>query len=313
MSTTKTIKQNKPKVFLFFLLFATLLWVLTKFSKQYLSGVNVYLEYKNLPENTLLSQAPKMISVNLTANGFEFIYFRLKRPRVELNLNKYYNEGTNTIDISREAIQIEITEKLEREVVLKDASQKNIHIKLDQIANKEVPIQIDADLSLQNGFRQVDSIRLNPSRVILSAPSLILDSIEYVSTVKWEAKNINKSQERKIKLKIPEFEKTFLDLDEVTASMEVKEFTQKTIQVPISIINKPSNLTLMLIPETITLTTDVDIDVFNMISAEDFKVICDYNKRDEEEGVLLTELIDYPKEAYNTRLSERTIDYLIFK
>lgn len=313
MSTTRITKQNKPKVFLFFLFFATLLWILTKFSKQYLSGVDVYMEYKNLPENTLLSDAPKSISVDLTANGFEFIYFRLKRPKVELNLNKYYSEESKGIEISREALQMEISKNIDREVVLSDASRKSIDVQLDRIANKEVAIVVDADLRLQKGFRLVDSVQVSPSRVILSAPSQVLDSIDYVYTVKWEAKNINKSQNKKLKLKVPNYEKTFLDLEEVTATIDVMEYTQKNLQIPITVINKPNHITLMLIPEVLTLTTDVDIEEYNSIAEGDFKVICDYNKRNEEDGVLHAEISETPNQAFNTKLSETTIDYLIFK
>src|SRR5699024_6308040 len=307
MSYPSFTKKNKPKVFLFFLLFATLLWVLTKFSKQYLATTNVNLEYINIPENTLLSEAPESVRVNLTANGFEFIFYRLKKPIIEINLNKYYKEGSNSIKISREALQIEISNTIDREVVISDASQNDISVELDEIANKEVPIIVDAKLNLQKGFRQVDSIKVNPSKVIVSAPSKILDSIDSISTVKWEAKNLNKNQVKKLGLKTPNFEKTFLDLEEVTATLEIREFTQKTIQVPIHIINKPKNLTLMLIPETLTLTTDIDIEVFNSISDDDFKIICDYNKRNEEEGILYAEISEQPKEAYNTRINEKTI------
>lgn len=313
MSTTRITKQNKPKVFLFFLFISTFLWMLTKFSKQYSSSVNVKIEYQNLPENTLLSAAPKTLSVILSANGFEFLYYRIKQPKADLNLNRYYKEGESSIIINRESMQMEISKDLDREATLSDVSRKNIEVQLDRIANKEVPILINADIQIQKGFRQVDSIQINPSRVIISAPSQILDSIKYVYTAKWDAKNVNQNLEKKLKLKVPKFEKTFLDLEETIAIIRVKEYTQKSIQVPITLINKPSNITLMLIPEVISLAVDVDIEAFNNIGAKDFIVICDYNKRNEEDGILYAELRDFPKQVYNVKLSEIAIDYLIFK
>lgn len=313
MIATKSKKQSTTKVFLFFLLFSTLLWVLTKFSKQYSSHVDVQLVYQNLPENTLLSDAPKSVSVNYLANGFEFLYYKIKPPTVELNLNKYYKEGTNGILIEREAIEADISKDLDREVFLSNISRKNIEVELDHIANKEVPILIDAAIQLQKGFRQLDSIQINPSRVVVSAPSQVLDSIEYIYTVKWEAKNVNKNLEKKLKLITPKFDKTFLDLEETTATLEVVEFTQKNLKVPITLINKPSDVTLMLIPEVISVMVDVDIDQFNEVSEQDFEVICDYNKRNEEEGVLYATLKTSPSNVYNVKLGEVEIDYLIFK
>jgi len=313
MAAAKFKNQNTTKVFLFFLMFSSLLWVLTKFSKQYSSNVNVHLAYQNLPENTLLSNAPKSISVNYLANGFEFIYYRIKPPTVELNLNKYYNDEANNVLIDRQALEIEISRDLDREVLLSNASIKQLEVELDHIANKEVPILIDAELELQNGFRQVDTIQIEPTKVIVSAPSQVLDSIDYIYTEKWVARNINKNQVKKLKLKTPKFEKTFLDLDAITATIQVAEYTQKNLKIPITLINKPDNITLMLIPEEISLMVDVDIDRFNEISEEDFEVVCDYTKRNEEDGILYARLKTSSEHAYNVKLSEVEIDYLIFK
>ena len=69
----------------------------------------------------------------------------------------------------------------------------------------------------------------------------------------------------------------------------------------------------MLIPEVISLMVDVDIDAFNDISEVDFVVECDYNKRNEEDGVLYAKLKTSPAHIYNVKLSEVEIDYLIFK
>src|SRR5699024_5987210 len=250
---------------------------------------------------------------NYLANGFEFIYYRIKPPTVVLNLNKYYKEEASSILIEKQALEIELSKELDREIVLTKTSKSNIEVKLDHIANKEVPILIDAEIALQNGFRQVDSIQFEPSRVVVSAPSQVLDSVDYIYTEKWEARNVNKSLQKKLKLKTPKFEKTFLDLDHITASIQVKEFTQKNITVPITLINKPDNITLVLIPEMLSLMVDVDIDRFNEVSENDFEVVCDYAKRNEEDGILYAKLKSSPEHVFNVKLSEVEIDYLIFK
>lgn len=313
MSTTSILKQNRPKVFLFFLLFSTLLWVLTKFSKQFTSKVEVSIEYIQLPEATLLSEAPKSISVTLSANGFEFLYHKLKKSKVPIPLAKYYKKGADQVVLEREAMQMEISEFLEREVVLADLSQKSVIVNLDRIASKEVPIQVSSELYTQKGFRQLDSVRITPAKVLVSAPSQILDSIKFVTTEKWEAKSLNKNQEKKLKLKVPNFEKTSLAVDEVTASVEVKEYLQKNMPIQIKVINKPKELTLLLIPEAVTLYVDVDIESYNTISEKDFTVVCDYNERNESKGELYAKVVKSPDKVFNINLSEVVIDYLIFK
>lgn len=310
-SNRNVVPDNR--VFLFFLLSATFLWFITKFSKQSLSTTTIELVYNQLPDSKLLGKAPRTLFIELAANGFEFSFYKIKTPKVEINLNKYYDGKSNHVRIDKEALQFEISKTLEKESVLSDASIKYIDIYLDHIDTKEVPILVQSKIGLQKGYRLLDSILIDPISVKISAPSKLLDSIEYIKTEVWESKNINKSHEKKLKLLTPNLAKIYMDTEQVNAKVQVREFTQKSFQVPINIINKPEDITLMLIPEKLNIIFDVDIENYNLITKTDFIVICDYNKRNETTGQLFAEIQLKHPDARQVRLSETSIDYLIFK
>jgi hypothetical protein len=93
----------------------------------------------------------------------------------------------------------------------------------------------------------------------------------------------------------------------------VVEFTQKTLNVPIEVINKTINSTIKLIPETLTITFDISVSNFNAVSAKDFKAVCDFSKKNSEENFMLVEIVRQPEGIFNLEYSDKKIDYLIFK
>ena len=98
----KQFKKGKLKMFFVFLVLALFFWVLTKFSKEYTATVDATINYNNPPDSTsIINKRSLDISFDLTANGFAFLYFKFKRPLLNIDINKYYTKNENDISISR--------------------------------------------------------------------------------------------------------------------------------------------------------------------------------------------------------------------
>ncbi|MFT4668899.1 MAG: YbbR domain-containing protein, partial [Ulvibacter sp.] len=107
--------------------------------------------------------------------------------------------------------------------------------------------------------------------------------------------------------------KVSIDPMEVNISVNVAEFTQKKMVVPIQLTNVPQETIVKLIPTTVTVTFNVSVEDFNEINASDFKLVCDFNERNLDEDFILLKLEEGPPRIYNIELSTKKIDYLIFK
>ena len=98
----KKHKNLKVKRFLFFLLLAAIFWVLTKFSREFTATMVAKIQYENVPENAALSEGNlKSITFDLTANGFEILFYKFKRPTIDLQINKYYNKEKDHFIITK--------------------------------------------------------------------------------------------------------------------------------------------------------------------------------------------------------------------
>src|SRR5690606_19089590 len=119
----KNYNNSKVKWFLFFLILATIFWVLTKFSREFTSTMQAKIQYRNIPETAALSDKNlKNISYDLTANGFEILFYKFKKPVVEVDVSKYYSKEKEDFVISRNQLLRMVSANFNRNLDVKNLS-----------------------------------------------------------------------------------------------------------------------------------------------------------------------------------------------
>ncbi len=316
MATPKkrNYKTTKLRSFLFFILIAVLFWVLTKFSKEYTATVSATLQYVSLPNTTLLAEDNrKTISFDLTANGFEFLFHKLNEPIIQIEVAEYYTEGASVATVPKEELGRLITNQLDKSVSVKNISINELTIQLNVIVVKKVPVLVNSDLTFKKGFMSVDSIRITPDSVQISGPTLLLDSIQAVETELISGSEIENDIEQKVAIAPINSEELSIMPSEVTIAIHVEEFAEKQLQLPVEVINLPESIELQLIPNTVTVTFNVSVTDFNAITAKNFKLICDYAERNEDDNFMVAKLSEKPNDILDVELGTKKINYLIFK
>jgi len=310
----KQFKKGKLKMFFVFLALALFFWVLTKYSKEYTATVNATIIFNNPPGNTsIINTRSSDISFDLTANGFEFLYFKFKRPLLNIDINKYYTKNGNDISISRgELIKI-INYHLKNDISVKNVSVNELVIELDSIIFKKIPVIIQTDITFRDGYKSIGKIRIDPDSVLVSGPSKSIQEINQIKTNILSLLDVNTNILENIALQTPESLDITISPQNVTISHIVEEFTQKSLILPLKVYNLAKGLKIKLIPEFITITFDVTVNEFNNFSKKDFVLICDYTKRDKNENFMIPELLEKPESILNIVIETKKVDYLIFK
>ena len=91
-------KKGKPKMFLLFLLIAAFIWFLSKFSRDFTASIDVEVVYINTPHGIIVSDKNQNdISFDLTASGFDFLSYKINRPKIHIDLGEYYNHEKSVI------------------------------------------------------------------------------------------------------------------------------------------------------------------------------------------------------------------------
>ena len=306
--------NSKPKAIIFFLLLATVFWALTKFSRQYTATAAATIRYLNVPEFTQVKDNnPQSVDFNLTTSGFQFLYYRFKRPIVDINLDNFYIEGAREVIIPKFELMGIVSSQLKSDITLRNLRNDQLNIGLDAIISKKVEIKANTNFTYKNGFRSLDSLKIEPDSVVVSGPASYLKEINFVNTNLISRDNIDKTFSQLVALIGSKNTKVSIEPSQVNVFLTVAEFTQKKIVVPIQLINVPQETIVKLIPKNVTVTFNVSVNDFNKITASDFKLVCDFNERDYDEDFIFLSLEEFPEGINNTELSTKKIDYLIFK
>ncbi|MDX1784020.1 MAG: hypothetical protein R3361_07665, partial [Aequorivita vladivostokensis] len=91
------------------------------------------------------------------------------------------------------------------------------------------------------------------------------------------------------------------------------EFSQGKFTLPVQVINLPPDMDIKLVSPNVTVSFDVSVNDFADISKENFRVICDYSKRNKEENFMLPTLEKKPSNIQNVVFEPKKIDFLVFK
>lgn len=103
-----------------------------------------------------------------------------------------------------------------------------------------------------------------------------------------------------------------LSTSDVQMTVIAQQYTEKTIEVPVTGVNFPENVMLKAFPSKAVISAWVKMSEYDKVGAADFRVVVDYDEiagRDNAAATL--RVIVQPANVRNVRLQTSTVDYLI--
>jgi len=310
----KKYKSSKIKSFLFFLLLAVLFWVLTKFSEETTSPISASLVYTNLPSSVSINPSTATdIRFDISANGFQFLSYNMNKPQIEIDVARYYSDGDTALTISGTELDKIISDYFGKDTRVSKLSINSLFVSLDVLVSKKVPVQLISEINYKEGYKLVGPLKIQPDSVLVSGPSSAIEAFSEVATELFVARDVSENIKKSLQLQYDKTLGVSLSETSVVVALNVEEFAQKRLMLPVAVINVPPDIKLKLIPESIEISFDVSVHQFNQISENDFRLVCDYASRSTSEAVLVPQLTEQPEGIYHIDWNTKKVEYLIFK
>lgn len=310
----KSFNSAKLKAFAFFVIVASVFWILTKFAKPKTANVVADVVYTNVPDNKILeTNNPKELTFKLNANTFEHLYYKIKKPKIAIDVSTFFNAKNNNALLNQAQLIDLISNQINDQLNIEKIEKQRLTIKFSNLNSKKVPVNPQLTLRYKNGFNAVDPLKITPDSITISGAKTVLDTITEIKTIKITKENIEKPLQFNATLISLDTIKVTLSNKSVIISQNVSEFAQKVITVPITLVNAPANETIRLLPKVVKITFNAPISQFNNITASSFVVECDFKKRNKEDNFIVPEIIQYPNGIIDMELDTKKIDLLIFK
>jgi len=315
---TKNINVKKSKkidVFFIFLFLSSILWIMSKLSKEFTHTVTVSTNYVNFSNDKELHNSPiKSIDMVMKTSGFNLLRYSIINKSINIDLNKTQKKGKKYFFLTNSNIS-SLQDQLKIDETVLRIYPDTIFFDFGKLSAKEIIINPKVKINYKSGYGIVGDLDITPKKVIINGSNEQIKSINSIDTKYLELKNITEDFEYKLKLEIPkEYHKINFSTNEITIKGIVEKFTQASLEVPFKLINVPKDKTVTTFLKTVKITYIVSLDNYDKIIKDDFKVVCDYdNLENSESNFLIPMILEKPNLISKIKVSPKKIEFLIKK
>jgi len=308
----KLFKSKKVNVLMMFVLLALLFSLLTKLSKDYTKTISFNVVMLNVPdEHVILKDSLHKIRVTLTTYGFNLLKYYFVNPKLKVDFSKLKNEPNQYLWTKNSEFQ-NIVNQFNLATKINGVSPDTINFRYDARFVKNIPVVLNHDVKFASGFDIDETYHLKPDSIKVIGAKIAVDSITKVETQTLTLNDVNSDINVSVKLKLPENNPDIkFSESQVLVNGIIDKFTEGSVFVPIIITNLPKDIVIKYFPKEIEVTFYTSLDYYKNISANSFKIECDYSKLDDENNRLIPIITKAPDKVKNVRLGTKSIEFII--
>ncbi|MEI6817031.1 MAG: hypothetical protein WCL14_10510 [Bacteroidota bacterium] len=313
--------RTKLYIFIVCIFIAISFWLFLSLGNNFDTTINLKIDYQNLPtDKTLTSNLPKQFSVQVNAKGFDLLgyYFNTRRLPITIDLSKTnLKESPNAnkeFDISTADFYPEINNYLGDNIQILSINPDTIKLYFSALSTKKVPVRLNIELQCRKQFDVNGLTKLSPDSITVSGTKEELDTISFVSTVHNLFKDIDRPISEMIDIERSTESHLFYSLDKVYVTIPVEKFTEKTLEVPLKLINLKPKFNVKVIPTKVKVSFMVAISDYSKVFPDMFGAEVDFaNFQPEDVSKMKVAMHVSPNYIKSMQIAPEYVDYLIIK
>ena len=313
--------KNDRKLVTYFvcICIATIFWFLNALNKQYTVDLTFPVKYTNLPKNKVLANKPPDY-FTLTANSFGFTILRHKlsmafTPLV-FNVNEFTSGKMEQSEKSKYAIPTSqfinrLSSQVSSELKITDIQPDTLNFIFDRIVKQKIKVRPNISVGFSKQHFLSQKISTVPDSVLVSGPKSVLDTLKFINTTYQKYKDLDQTVQRNVPL--ADQENLTYDPKRIVLKIPVEEYTEKYLQVPISIDDLPDSVHVNLFPEKARVSFMIPLSRFKEIKPYNFKISVSYKDIQNKKDLLDLEIKTQPQNLRAVSFSPGQVEYLIEK
>ena len=283
------LKNFKIKILV--VLLAVFIWFFVKTENNYTYSLKIPIALSNVPaEKLITNDIPSHVKVSVWGKGSEILSIILGR-RFVYHIDLSNIKESMTIPLKKDDIRFPRASNLEIMSILKPDS---IHVIVEDIGHKDVPIQLRAEIKTIPGYSVIDA-GISPDTIRITGAISKLDSISSMATEALTFKKVRADIKKKVMLEKIDVDNVWVRNQDVYLIADVQKLMEKPFtNLPINIINKPENAGVTVIPSSLNLTLVGGVDVLLPLTEDSVFAYLDYEKIIGRSGEYFLAYIDKP-------------------
>jgi len=314
MAIVKLSASERRRLSAFFtcLVLAALAWLFTNLSNPYTFTVKRVITYKNTPQKRAFhSLQSDTVAVTVNGTGWQMLFSKLNAESKALNVDLQTLESNNYVALSSQIKQVTINGEIH------DVTSFNPDTLYFDFLNrtvKRVPIKLVSDIKYQKQFAQSNNSIIKPAYVTLDGPSSRIDGITEWQTDSLTADKVNETIRTKINLQPPNEGNIIVYPKAVDIIVPVDEYTEKTLQIPVKLLNNTDYYNVKVFPEKVKVTFLTSLKRYTEIDENFFEADADLDLwKNQGYSTLPVNLIRMPPFCRIISIDPPNIDFIVKK
>ena len=321
LSTLRNLLQNNPlrsmndedrQILIVSIVSAFIFWLILNLSRDYQVDKYALVDYQAAPDRTVVGTIQDSIPFRVGGSGWNLIWESFRGRGVALAMDLTDSE---TAVVSSGEMRQEIERRLstgDLEVVSLDFDGATVLT--TPLDGKRVPVVQGFDDVLRPGFIVAEPPDFTPDSVTVSGAADLIEEFD-----RWPTARRAPGGTRA-------FVRTTLDLQEpppgvslsqssVRVEFPVVPYIQRSIDLPVNVINPPPADSFRVFPDLVRVDVSVRQDRYGKLSPQDFRLVADLAERPATEGdnTVALRLLGLPPGVVSARLQPRSVEYYIYQ
>lgn len=249
-------------------------WLFMALEHKYPYSVKTELLYKDEPQKRAFKPLqPDAVELQVEGTGWQLLFSRLHlEPQSitvslsKLNTHSYILFSEQLADINKQLGSAQQVISVKPDTLYFDFSRRT---------TKKVPLKLTSNFTFVKQYGISSPIRLTPAYVNISGPQEELAKINEWYTDTLKLTDLQKTATSRISIKQNISNNISIYPSSVAVRVPIDEFTEKTVEVPLKLINNPEFYNVKLFPKKVKVTFLVALSSYQDIDQEFIEAVVD--------------------------------------
>jgi YbbR domain-containing protein len=308
-----TTERRRLSVFFTCLGLAVVAWIFTTLSTALPYTVDEIVTYKNAPQKRAFhSLQADTIKATIQGTGWQMLFSKMKPESKPILVDLASLETRNYVVLSTQIKQINAKRDASQQIIVIDPD--TLYFDFSNRLTKKVPVKAMININYQKQFAPSGEINIKPAYVTVSGPTDRLQKITEWKTDSIQADKVNESITARVNLQAVKEGNLTVYPKTVQVAIPVDEFTEKTLDIPVKLVNNHNYDNVKVFPQKVKVTFTTSLNRYKDMTEDLFEATADLDLwRDHGYTTLPVQLTRFPPFCKIVKVSPANIDFIIKK
>ena len=307
------IERRRVSAFITCLVLAIVAWVFTVLSNPYKYTVKGILNFKNSPQRRAFHPLQSdTVNVIVSGSGWDMLFSRMNAEYRSIPVDLRTLENKSYVVLSSQMESLNNRKDVTQQV--SGFAPDTLYFDFSNRKVKRLPVRLVKDVRYQRQFAQSGDILIRPGYVIINGPANVIDNLTDWPSDTLRLDSLGETTTANIKLQPVREGNISLYPKSVEVTIPVDEFTEKSLEIPVKLINNHDYDEIKVFPQKVKVTFTTSLSRYAETTEDSFEATADLDLwRLHGYKVLPVMISKIPKYCRVVKIEPKNIDFIVKK